>query len=79
MLHIIFLDICKFTCGYHSNASPTKWLTEVAVLEGDFAAIWDLGLPISLSLQLHSCDLKQSEAKWAALDFLLASISLLVL
>ena len=39
---------------------------KVAVLEGDFAAICDLGLPISLSLQIHSYDLKLSEAKWAA-------------
>ena len=39
---------------------------KVAALEGDFAAIWDLEFPISLSLQLHSCDLKQSEAMWTA-------------
>ena len=37
---------------------------KVAVLEGDFAAICDLGLPFSLSLQLQSSDLKLSEALW---------------
>ena len=36
---------------------------KVVVLEGDFAAICDLGLPFSLSLQP---DLKLSEAKWTA-------------
>jgi hypothetical protein len=39
---------------------------KVAVLEGDFAAICDLGLPFSLSLQLQSFDLKLSEALWTA-------------
>ena len=39
---------------------------KVAVLEGDFAAICDLGFPFSLSLQLQSCDLKLSEAMWTA-------------
>ena len=39
---------------------------KVAVLEGDFAAICDLGFPFSLSLQLQSCDLKLSEAIWTA-------------
>ena len=41
---------------------------QVAVLEGDFAAICHLGLPFSLSLQLHSCDLKLSEAMWIAMS-----------
>ena len=39
---------------------------KVALLEGDFAAICDLGLPISLSLQLQSLGLKLSEAMWTA-------------
>ena len=37
---------------------------KVAVLEGDFAAICDLGFPFSLSLHLQSCDIKLSEAMW---------------
>ena len=39
---------------------------KVALLEGDFAAICDLGLPFSLSLQLQSFGLKLSEAMWTA-------------
>ena len=39
---------------------------KVAVLEGDFAAICDLGLPFSLCLQLQSSDLKLCEAMWSA-------------
>jgi len=39
---------------------------KVAVLEGDFAAICDLGLPFSLCLQLQSSDLKLREAMWFA-------------
>ena len=35
---------------------------KVAVLEGDFAAICDLGFPFSLGLQLQSTGLKLSEA-----------------
>ena len=39
---------------------------KVAVLEGDFAAICDLGLPFSLCLHLQSSDLKLCEAMWSA-------------
>ena len=39
---------------------------KVVVLEGDFAAISDLGFPFSLSLQLQSFGLKLSEAMWTA-------------
>jgi len=39
---------------------------KVAVLEGDFAAICDLGLSFSLCLQLQSSDLKLCEAMWSA-------------
>jgi len=41
---------------------------KVAVLEGDFAAICDLGLPFSLCLQLQSSDLKLCEATWSAMS-----------
>ena len=35
---------------------------KVAILEGDFAAICDLGFPLALSLQLQTNALKLSEA-----------------
>ena len=40
---------------------------KVAILEGDFAAICDLGLPLALSLQLQTNALKLSEAMWIRL------------
>ena len=39
---------------------------KVAVLEGDYADLCGLGLPISLSLQLQLQDLKLSGALWSA-------------
>ena len=39
---------------------------KVAILEGDFAAICDLGFPLALSLQLQTNALKLSEALWTA-------------
>ena len=39
---------------------------KVAILEGDFAAICDLGFPIALCLQLQTNALKLSEAMWTA-------------
>ena len=39
---------------------------KVALLEGNFAAICDLELSFSLSLQLQSFGLKLSEAMWTA-------------
>ena len=37
---------------------------KVGILEGDFAAICDLGFPLALSLQLQTNALKLSEAIW---------------
>ena len=39
---------------------------KVVILEGDFAAICDLGFPIALCLQLQTNALKLSEAMWTA-------------
>ena len=38
----------------------------MAVIEGDFANLCGLGLPLSLCLQLQTQDLKLSEALWSA-------------
>ena len=39
---------------------------KVAVIEGDYADLCSLGLPLALSLQLQLLDLKLSGALWSA-------------
>ena len=43
-----------------------KTRIKVAVIEGDYADLCSLGLPLALSLQLQLQDLKLSGALWSA-------------
>ena len=44
-----------------------KTRIKVAVIEGDYADLCSLGLPLALSLQLQLQDLKLSGALWSAI------------